>query len=77
MFQSFLKTFRGLLKLRAIFSQTRTQSLFMCFRGERRLGVRLRRARSHGKVRRNNALIYLSSSFQIVVSEVGNNYLLL
>ena len=26
-------------------SQTRTQSLFMCFGGERRLGVRLRRAR--------------------------------
>ena len=25
--------------------QTRTQSLFMCFGGERRLGVRLRRAR--------------------------------
>ena len=30
--------------------QTRTQSLFMCFWGERRLGVRLRGARSHGKV---------------------------
>ena len=30
--------------------QTRTQSLFMCFGGERRLGVRLRSARSHGKV---------------------------
>ena len=30
--------------------QTRTQSLFMCFWGERRLGVRLRSARSHGKV---------------------------
>ena len=30
--------------------QTRTQSLFMCFWGERRLGVRLRSERSHGKV---------------------------
>ena len=30
--------------------QTRTQSLFMCFWGERRLGVRLRSARSHGKI---------------------------
>ena len=30
--------------------QTRTQSLYMCFWGERRLGVRLRSARSHGKV---------------------------
>ena len=26
------------------FTQTHTQSLFMCFVGERRLGVRLRRA---------------------------------
>ena len=30
--------------------QTRTQSLFMCFWGERRLGVRLRSARSHGNL---------------------------
>ena len=30
--------------------QTRTQSLFMCFGGERRLGVRLRSAGSHEKV---------------------------
>ena len=35
--------------------QTRTQSLFMCFGGERRLGVRLRRAsglmgRDEGKI---------------------------
>ena len=28
-----------------LLSQTRTQSLFMCFGGERRLGIRLRRAR--------------------------------
>ena len=34
--------------------QTRTQSLFMCFWGERRLGDRLRRAGSHGKVGRKN-----------------------
>ena len=33
-----------------LLSQTRTQSLFnICFGGERRLGVRLRRAGSHGK----------------------------
>ena len=30
--------------------QTRTQSLFMCFWGERRLGVSLRSAGSYGKV---------------------------
>ena len=30
--------------------QTRTQSVSMCFGGERRLGVRLRSAGSHGKV---------------------------
>ena len=30
--------------------QTGTQSLFMCFWGERRLGVRLRSAGSHEKV---------------------------
>ena len=37
--------------------QTRTQSLFtcMCFWSERRLAVRLRRAGSHGKVRRENS----------------------
>ena len=32
--------------------QTRTQSLFICFWGERTLGVRLRRTGSHGKVGR-------------------------
>ena len=35
--------------------QTRSQSLFMFFGGERRLWVRLRRAGSHGKVRRKNS----------------------
>ena len=35
--------------------QTRTQSLFMCFGVERRVGVRLRRAGSHGKGRRKNS----------------------
>ena len=33
------------LARRLAVGQTRTQSLFMCLRGERRLGVRLRRAR--------------------------------
>ena len=34
-----------------LLAQTRTQSLCMCFGGERRSGVRLRRAGSHaGKV---------------------------
>ena len=40
---------------RTYFCQTRTRSLFMCFGGERRLGVRLRRAlglvgRDEGKI---------------------------
>ena len=40
----------------AVLQQTRTQSLFMCFWGERRLWVRLRRARSHGRVGRKNSV---------------------
>ena len=32
----------------------RTQSLIKCFCGKKRLGVRLRRAGFHGKVRREN-----------------------
>ena len=43
-------------------AQTRTQSLFMCFLGERRLGVRLRRAGSHaGKVRRKTSVAIFPS----------------
>ena len=34
----------------SLWGQTGTQSLFMCFWGERRLGVRLKSAGSHGKV---------------------------
>ena len=40
----------------ALGEKTRTQSLFMCLLGERRLGVRLRSARSHGKVLRPGRL---------------------
>ena len=42
---------RGVARREAdLTAQTRTQSLFMCFWGERRLGIRLRRAGSHRKV---------------------------
>ena len=40
-------------------TQTRTQSLYMCFGGERRLGVRLRRAR--GLMGRDEVAIFPSS----------------
>ena len=42
---------RGVARREAdLTAQTRTPSLFMCFGGERRLGIRLRRAESHRKV---------------------------
>ena len=52
---SHLLSFIGACSLRRpLQHQTRIQSLFMCFWGERRLGDRLRRAGSHGKVGRKN-----------------------
>ena len=56
---AFVHTYSGVL-----LAQTRTQSLFMCFWGERRLEVRLRRAGSHaGKVRRKVALLFFVRTF--------------
>ena len=56
---AFVRTYSGVL-----LAQTRIQSLFMCFWGERRLGVRLRRLGSHaGKVRRKTSVAIFVRTF--------------